>query len=1058
VDTRLRGYDIKQEKIILELNLKFIADFHIHSHFSIATSKKLVPEYLEYWARLKGINVIGTGDCIHPGWQQELAEKLEPCGNGLFRLRKEYRLDESKRLNHEFIPAEVFFMLTGEISSIYKRDGKVRKVHNICVFPDMESLKKVQSRLDEMGNIRSDGRPILGIDSRVILDMVLQSSSESFVIPAHIWTPWFSVLGSKSGFDTIEECYGDLTPEIFAVETGLSSDPEMNWRCSFLDSFRLVSNSDAHSPEKLGREANLFDTELSYFGIYHALKHDKGFKGTIEFYPEEGKYHYDGHRNCGVVWNPLETLKHRGICPVCGKEVTKGVMYRVAELGDRSDVPDSVKKDFYSITQLPDLLSEVMRQKSSSSKSVMNEYFRIIHALGSEFHLYLDSDIGDIYSSGGELLAEGVRRLRNGEVHLTGGYDGEFGTVRVFDEGEIDTFKAKSLFKDKSVIDQHPAVKKSSVEFDVAEFRRISALNKSEPQASQSGGIEDKSGGATAEQTEAVNYSDGPCMVIAGPGAGKTFLLVERIKRLADEGVEPQSIAVLTFSNKAADELRERLGSSLIEQGLSVSTFHSLGLKLIKENPGIFGLPEGFILLNDEERLHLLKSLSPDKTSAAGDLLRKISAYKQGIDSDIAPAVVEEYNGCLIKNNFIDVDDLIYLPCVVAEVSDELRNIISSRFTHIMIDEFQDINFMQYRFIRLLAPDAGADIFVIGDPDQSIYGFRGASPEYMRRLKSDYPELKEFMLKKSFRCSGVILRAAGQVLGKGEYLLSGNKGVKLIINEMTSDRSESDWIASEIERMVGGVRSFSMDSGMADGENNGLGFSDFAVLCRSSFMFECLREAFVNHGIAYKVSGSRPFYEFEPYKSVIQSMRNALTGINAAEEKSAELKKLMNELPVDKLIIKLLEDSGAESDKLRVQSAFGRMRSYDEFLHSLPLRTGEDDYLPYYEAVSLMTIHSSKGLEFDTVFIPGCEDGIIPFNLFGSEMSDLTEEERIFYVAMTRAKKQVYLTSASKRGYKGRILESVRSMFIARIEKDIIEAKKRAPIRKKEDDGQLNLF
>ena len=1037
--------------------MKFIADFHIHSHFSIATSKKLVPEYLEYWARLKGINVIGTGDCIHPGWQQELAEKLEPCGNGLFRLKNEYRLEESKRLKHEFIPDEIFFMLTGEISSIYKRDGKVRKVHNICVFPDMESLKKVQSRLDDAANIRSDGRPILGIDSRIILDMVLQSSSESFVIPAHIWTPWFSVLGSKSGFDTIEECYGDLTPEIFAVETGLSSDPEMNWRCSFLDSFRLVSNSDAHSPEKLGREANLFDTELSYFGIYHALKHDKGFKGTIEFYPEEGKYHYDGHRNCGIVWNPLETLKHRGICPVCSKEVTKGVMYRVAELGDRSEVPDSIKKDFYSITQLPDLLSEVMKQKSSSSKSVMSEYFRVIHALGSEFHLYLDSDIDEINNSGGELLAEGVRRLRNGEVHLKGGYDGEFGTVKVFDEGELDTFKSKSLFKDKNGIDPHPVQKKQSVEFDVAEFRRISAMNKESAVEETRTVPEKDNGGITSEQAVAVNFSGGPGMVIAGPGAGKTFLIVERIRRITDEGVQPSGIAVLTFSNKAADELKERLGETLRGDGLHVSTFHSLGLKFITGHPQLFGLREGFIILNDEERLHLLKSIFPEKNSGAA-LLRKISAYKQGIETDVEPAIVEAYNNCLLNNNFIDVDDLIYLPCVIAEASGELRSVLSARFTHIVIDEFQDINLMQYRFIRLLAPGSGADIFVIGDPDQSIYGFRGADPEYIRRLKSDYPELREFMLKKSFRCSGVILRAAGQILGRGEYLSSDKKGVKLIISEMTSDRSEADWIASEIERMVGGVRSFSMDSGMADGENQGRGFGDFAVLCRSSFMFECLREAFRNHGIAYKVAGSRPFYEFEPYKSVIQQIRDMLTGINSGKETSGGLKKLMDELPPAEMIIKLLEQKGAEFDRMRVHAAFGSMWSYDEFLGTIPLRTGEDDYLPDYEAVSLMTIHSAKGLEFDTVFIPGCEDDIIPFNLFGSEVSDLSEEERVFYVALTRAKKQVYLTSALKRRYKGRILESGRSRFIDRIEKDIIEAKKRAPFKKKEDDGQLNLF
>lgn len=1045
-------------KFFQEFFLKFIADFHIHSHFSIATSKKLVPEYLEYWARLKGINVIGTGDCVHPGWQQELAEKLEYCGNGLYKLKKEYRLEESKRLRHEFIPDDVFFILTGEVSSIYKRDGKVRKVHNICVFPDMESLKKVQARLEDVGNIRSDGRPILGLDSRVLLAMVLESSPQSFIIPAHIWTPWFSVLGSKSGFDSMEECYGDLTPEIFAVETGLSSDPEMNWRCSFLDRFRLVSNSDAHSPEKLGREANLFDAELSYSAIYDALKYDRGFAGTIEFYPEEGKYHYDGHRNCGVVWNPLETVKNRGICPVCGKGVTKGVMYRVAELGDRSVAPDSLKKEFYSITQLPDLLSEVMRQKSSSSKSVMAEYLRLISALGSEFHIYLDSDKRDLLSAGGELFAEGIRRIRDGEVYLHGGYDGEFGTVKVFEEGEIDTFRSGSLFNDSVVRDLHRTIKKNSVEFDVCEFKRIAAQNRQDGYIDIGEDDVKTGGGLSPGQEAAVNFDGGPCIVIAGPGSGKTFLIVEKVKRLIEDGIDPLRIAVLTFSNKAADELKERLGDAVTHDRLLVSTFHSLGLKIIKENPESFGLRDGFIILNDDERLHLAKNLSSEKKSPVATL-RKISAYKQGIDTGIDQQIVAEYNAVLSSQNFIDVDDLIYLPCIYSEFNDELREKTGSMCSHVLIDEIQDINSMQYRFIRLLAPEADSNLLIIGDPDQSIYGFRGASPIFVDRLKADYPGMREFVLKKSFRCSSVILRAAGQILGRGEYLLSDSKGVKLIMSELASDRSEADWIASEIERMVGGVRSFSMDSGIADGESEGRGFSDFAVLCRSAFMFDSLIEAFMNHGIAYKVAGSRPFYEYEPYKSVIQRMRNVLTGIGIeGDNRAAGIKSLMSELPVAGVIAKLLDDEGGRFDRDRVNSVFGGMSGYDEFLRTVPLRTGEDDFIPEFEAVSLLTIHSSKGLEFDTVFIPGCEEGILPFNLFGSDMSDKKEEERIFYVAMTRAKRRVYLTNALKRNYKGRILESERSSFLERIEKDIIDAKKRANIKKKEDDGQLNLF
>jgi len=429
--------------LLPEKKLKYIADFHIHSRFSMATSKKLIPEYLEYWARIKGINLIGTGDCIHPGWFAELKEKLEPCENGLFRLKKEYRLPESAVFKHDNIPDEVFFVLTGELSSIYKKNDKVRKVHNITVFPDFESLESVQKKLDETCNIRSDGRPILGLDSKIILDMVLNSSDRAFIIPAHIWTPWFSVLGAKSGFDTIEECYEDLTPHIFALETGLSSDPTMNRGCSFLDKFRLVSNSDAHSPEKLGREANLFDADLSYTGFYEALKFDRGFMGTVEFFPNEGKYFYDGHRKCGVVWSPDETERHKGICPVCNTQVTPGVMHRVAELADRDMSEIKNSHDFYSITQLPDLLAEIAGCKSSSAAKVTDEYFRLIKTLGSEFHILLDAEHGEIGEKGSEVLAEGVRRLRSGEVHVENGFDGQFGTIKVFAEGELKAASGK---------------------------------------------------------------------------------------------------------------------------------------------------------------------------------------------------------------------------------------------------------------------------------------------------------------------------------------------------------------------------------------------------------------------------------------------------------------------------------------------------------------------------------------------------------------------------------------------------------------------------------------
>ncbi|WP_457565156.1 endonuclease Q family protein, partial [Caldithrix abyssi] len=365
--------------------MRFIADLHIHSHFSVATSKDLIPEKLDYWARIKGIPVVGTGDFTHPGWLKELKEKLEPAEDGLFKLKEELRLPGAP-------DTPVRFLLSAEISSIYKKNNKVRKIHNVILAPDFESVEQMQARLSRIGNITSDGRPILGLDAKDLLELTLEVNEDNFFIPAHIWTPWFSALGSKSGFDSIEECFEDLTQYIYAVETGLSSDPPMNWLCSFLDRFTLISNSDAHSPEKLGREANIFQAELSYRGIIEALKNpdSQKFAGTVEFYPQEGKYHLDGHRKCGVRWDPLQTLQNKGICPVCGKKVTVGVLNRVAQLSDREEIEELPgRKPFYSLIPLKEALSEIL-QTGPNTKTVDQAYQALIQKAGSEFNLLLN--------------------------------------------------------------------------------------------------------------------------------------------------------------------------------------------------------------------------------------------------------------------------------------------------------------------------------------------------------------------------------------------------------------------------------------------------------------------------------------------------------------------------------------------------------------------------------------------------------------------------------------------------------------------------------------------
>ena len=325
--------------------MNLVADLHIHSHFSRATSPNLTFEHLTRWAQLKGIHVVGTGDIAHPGWLAEMREKLEPAEEGLYRLKPEHTTAVQAQVPPA-CHAPVRFMLGGEISNIYKRGDRTRKVHNTVFAPSFDALERLQARLEKIGNIRSDGRPILGLDSRDLLEIVLDTDPACHLIPAHIWTPWFSLLGSKSGFDSVAECFADLTPHIFALETGLSSDPPMNWRVSGIDRYTLVSNSDAHSPEKLGREATLFDCELAYDALFDAVlpspAHGRGaggegYLGTIEFFPEEGKYHFDGHRACGIVWDPPTTRAHNVICPVCGKPVTVGVMHRVEALADRPE-------------------------------------------------------------------------------------------------------------------------------------------------------------------------------------------------------------------------------------------------------------------------------------------------------------------------------------------------------------------------------------------------------------------------------------------------------------------------------------------------------------------------------------------------------------------------------------------------------------------------------------------------------------------------------------------------------------------------------------------------
>ncbi len=399
--------------------MKFIADLHIHSKYSRATSKNMDLESLDKWAKIKGIKVIGTGDFTHPEWIANLKEKLKPAETGLFKLKKD---DQGTR-----------FLLTSEISCIYSKNNKVRKIHILVFAPSFEAVEKINTKLNKIGNLKSDGRPILGLDAKELAKIVLESDPTCMVVPAHIWTPWFSLFGSKSGFDSIEECFEEYSKYIYAMETGLSSNPAMNWKISALDKITLISNSDCHSPQKLGREANVFDTELSYPAITEVLKtkNSKKFLYTIEFYPEEGKYHFDGHRNCNVVLSPKETKKYGEICPVCGKPLTVGVLNRVEKLADRKEgfiPPNHIP--FKSLVPLNEIISDVIGV-GVASKAVGIEYDNLINKIGSEFEILLNTKESALKKVTSVEIAEGIIKVRDGKVFKSPGYDGVFGKISV---------------------------------------------------------------------------------------------------------------------------------------------------------------------------------------------------------------------------------------------------------------------------------------------------------------------------------------------------------------------------------------------------------------------------------------------------------------------------------------------------------------------------------------------------------------------------------------------------------------------------------------------------
>ena len=1101
--------------------MTFYADLHVHSKYSRATSRNCDLEHLAVWGRKKGIGIVATGDFTHPAWRAELKEKLVPAEPGLFRLRPDL-----EKLVEERLPAAcrsrgtaVRFMLSVEISTIYKKFDKTRKIHHLIYTPDFASTDRVVDSLSRIGNLHSDGRPILGLDSRHLLEIALESGPDSYLVPAHIWTPWFAALGSKSGFDAIDDCYGDLAPHIFAVETGLSSDPPMNWRVSSLDRFRLVSNSDAHSPEKLGREVCVFDTDLDYFALRSALETGEGYEGTLEFFPEEGKYHLDGHRNCRVRLSPGETRAHDGLCPACGKPITIGVMHRVEDLADRPEetaAPETAGT-MQSLIPLPEILSEI-HQVGAKSKRVAHHYESLLGRLGPELPLLNALPLEDIAPASSSLVAEAVSRLRRQEVIRHAGYDGVYGTIRLFEDDELRRrTRGAPLFAEESEVShsgagerapssgetrdpvRSPRAKAPSSGPDGVAVRtpaETDALVVGEPgrpfretdvppevgapspealppspsgapgvpardvRAPQHHPRSDIPTGLDDEQRRAVETVDAPLLVVAGPGSGKTRTLTRRIAHLVtNHAADPARCLAITFTRRAAGEMRDRLRALLPEawERVALHTFHSLGLSILTEHHNAAGLQRGFRVASEAERVRLLGDALDISERKARGRLSAISRAKRTAASpseEVPGEVMAAYEGAMEARNLCDFDDLVARPADALESDPGIREQYRRRYRWISVDEYQDVDEQQVRLLKqLVAPDG--NLCAIGDPDQAIYGFRGADVRFFSEFRRDFPGTRVVRLTRNYRSDRNIVALSAQVIGQsgsrpGSVPVVDDAPELVTLHEAPTERAEAEFIVQSLEQALGGHSFFSIDSGRStDADGSALSFSDFAVLYRTEAQVPALAEALRRSGMPFQHRSHRLLLEHPGVVAAIDALRESrIRG------------------PVSERLEAVRSGDGRRDSQMREACELLRPLAVacgddlERFLSDLALGTEVDTWDPRADRISLLTLHAAKGLEFPVVFIAGCENGLLPLAWGRAGKEVLAEERRLFYVGVTRARTRLYLCRAGKRLWRGKVRELPPSPYLADIEERLLE-RRRSRIRGKRtrnEDGQLKLF
>lgn len=1061
---------------------QYFVDLHIHSRFSRAVSKSITPRSLAAWGRVKGLDVLGTGDCTHPAWMAELEAELAPDeATGLYVLKNSAHLEtEIPWLGESRFKGRTRFLLQGEISSIYKHLGRVRKIHNLVYFPDFDAAKRFNAKLEKIGNIGSDGRPILGLPARDLLDLVLSTDPRAHLIPAHIWTPWFSLFGSKSGYDSVEECFGDLAKHLFALETGLSSDTAMNRLVSALDRYQMLSFSDAHSGPKLGRQASIFSGEKGYDPIFKSLKGEtvgSRFDGVVDFFPEEGKYHLDGHRDCKVMLDPRETKARGGVCPVCGKGLTLGVLHRVMDLADRDEpVFPPGKPGFTTLIPLEEVVAEVIGS-SVGSKKTLAYYAALFRDFGPELPLLLRTSTERLAAKSG-LLAEAISRMRSGKVYKEPGFDGQFGRIAVFSPKE-----RKELSKGAFLIEVAPGGPEIAV--GVGDDVRTSQGDAGEaldrdflPGAAEVLPPRDPAANGprelSPEQIEAVLAGPDPVLCAAGPGAGKTHTLLSRIERLIREGENPRRILALTFTRKAAGELRDRLVRRLGENASipRADTLHALAFeiwsKAYSESPAVLDEEASRRTFDDA-----CAQLEPDAKKRRR-FFEKIGLKRETRSplTEVEQALFHAYTKAKEYWNLADYTDLLEFWL------EQLRaGIYVCPYTQLLVDEVQDLSPLQFDLVKALnspspkdeAPsrsgvaqvkveqageDSGGGLFLIGDPNQAIYGFRGGVRDVETTLKGLWPKLTTIRLADNHRSAEELVKLASLVFPDAPPMFAHNPDAGAIrFYEAPTAQSEAAFIAERARRLLGGSSHTGLDhaealrgAGALESLDGTLAPGDVAVLVRFKALMGPIAAGLSRMGLPVSLPEQEAWWGDERVKTLLH-LAGAMFG--AAPPRGG----LFDNPPPEKVVAKgplglsvwLAESPPFDRFFWESRTFKDFVKAYDEagnwltLLNQVHLLSEADLYSRRSEKIRIMTMHAAKGLEFKAVFVPCLEDGLSPFFgmgfLTGKPFDDLgkndeDEERRLFYVALTRARQALFLSHAAKRTLFGKEMRLKPSRFL----------------------------